>query len=203
MYTPAESNLQSAQWLNGYSSDRPAFPAIVSRRFKGPRPFQVFIMPRGMLFLELRNMPGAPSDGAKKTAMACVMMGGAIGGLIGGMIMASSSKQTEPEERFDLLDEDDLFDLAGSRKRSFVAKNDEIKSVTVDAPSGWDKMFGNRNLAGFITLRDSVLGKVKMEIHDQSALSVAVDSLPRRLGDRAVVNVEFDRNNTRFVRRRS
>jgi hypothetical protein len=203
MYTAGHSNLQSAEWLNAHAADRPAFPAIVTRRFKGPRPFQVFIMPRGILFLELRNMAGAPSDGAKKAAVACAVMGGAVGGLVGGLIMAKSKTSNEPDERYDLLDEYDLFELAESRKRSFVAKNDEIRSITIDAPSGWDRVFGNRNLAGWITVRDGTLGKVKMEIHDQSALSVAVDVLPRRLGDRVEVNVELDRSTSRFTRKRS
>jgi hypothetical protein len=202
MYTSGQSTLQSAQWLNGHTADRPAFQAIVSRRFKGPRPFQVFVMPRGMLFLELRNVAGQPSDGAKKAAMACTVMGGAIGGLVGGLIMANSRTPDQNDPRYDLLDEDELFELAGSRKRSFVAKNDDIRSVSIDAPSGWDRVFGDRNLAGWITLRESSLGQVKIEIRDQSALSVAVDALPRRLADRVHINVELDVHTTRFVRKR-
>jgi hypothetical protein len=203
MYSSAQSNLQSAQWLNGSNSDRPSFPALVSRRFKGQRAFQVFVMPRGMLFLELRHLAGQPSDGAKKAAIACGVMGGAIGGLVGGLIMASSAKGPDRNDNgYELMDEDELFDLAASRKRSFVAKNDDIRAVLIDAPSGWDRAFADRNLAGWITVKESTLGKVKMAIHDQSALSVAVDALPRRLGDRVRVNVELDINTTRFVRKR-
>jgi len=53
-----------------------------------------------------------------------------------------------------------------------------------------------------ITLRDQRLGKITMEVHDQAAMSVAVDALPRRYAERVAVNVEFDRNSTEFVARR-
>ncbi|HMC11308.1 MAG TPA: hypothetical protein VKH44_08455, partial [Pirellulaceae bacterium] len=94
--------------------------------------------------------------------------------------------------------EDELYQLASQRRKSFVAKNDEILSVTIDAPGTFTRMFGCSKLAGYITLRDHKLGKVKMEIYDQAAMSVAVDSLPRRLKERAFVNVEFDLGSTTF-----
>ena len=62
-------------------------------------------------------------------------------------------------------------------------------------------MFNDSSLAGWVTIRDHVLGKVKMEIRDQAAMSVAVDCLPRRFGERVLVNVEFDRQRTLFVPR--
>ena len=40
-----------------------------------------------------------------------------------------------------------------------------------------------------------------MDIHDQAAFSVAVDALPRRLRERAFVNVELDRQTAKFMPR--
>ena len=55
-------------------------------------------------------------------------------------------------------------------------------------------------LAGTIIIRDRRLGKLTLEVHDQAALSVAVDALPRRFAERCFVNVELDRHHTaKFV----
>ena len=43
------------------SSDRPSFQATVCRTFS-TRHYQVFAMPQGLLFLELRTKPGAPGN---------------------------------------------------------------------------------------------------------------------------------------------
>jgi len=101
-------------------------------------------------------------------------------------------------ESFDLCSEEELFQLAKERRRSFVSKTDEILSVSIDAPGSFGRLFANSSLAGWITLRDRKLGKVAMDIHDQAAMSVAVDVLPRRLGERAFVNIELDRQTMKF-----
>jgi hypothetical protein len=106
------------------------------------------------------------------------------------------------ETGLDALTEDELFDLAASRRKSFVSKIDEILSVSIDPPGFLTRMFGSDSLQGTITVRDSKLGKVFIDVRDAAAMSVAVDSLPRKLGHRAQVNVEFDRDARRFVPRR-
>src|SRR5438552_12509773 len=123
--------------------------------------------------------------------------------MIGACIASAlvNSNESQAETGLEHLREEDLFEQARTRKRSFVAKQDEILSVSIDAPGSWGRLFNNSSLAGWITLRDRVLGKVTMEIRDQAAFSVAVDCLPRRLGDRVLVNVEFDRQRTMFVPR--
>ena len=62
-------------------------------------------------------------------------------------------------------------------------------------------MFADSTLAGWIALRDRTLGKITLEIHEQPALAVAVETLPRRLGERVHLNVEFDQQAMRFVPR--
>ena len=47
--------------LHGHAADRPSFQATVCRTFS-TRPYQVFLMPQGMLFLELKNKPGSAKD---------------------------------------------------------------------------------------------------------------------------------------------
>jgi hypothetical protein len=198
MYQPGQLQLQSMALLQGHTGDRPSFEATVCRLFSA-RPYQVFAMPPGLLFLEMRNKAGATKDNTN-----ALVAGAVLGGMIGACIASAlvNSNTMEAETGLDMCSEEELFELARKRKRSFVSKYDDVSSVAITAPSGWDRLFAPSTLAGYITLRDKTLGKVKMEIHDQAAMSVAVDALPRRLAERVWVNVEFDQRNTRFVPKR-
>ncbi len=184
MNNSGQFELQSTKWLAGNTADRPSFAVIVRGR-----PFQVFALPTGLLFLELRHKPGAGGDG-KGLVLAGAIAGGMIGGLIAAGIASSLKGTPDQETGFDLCDEDQLFELARSRKRSFVAKYDEVRSVSMDAPGAFGRIFADRTLVGWITLRDSTLGKVTMEIRDPLAMAIAIETLPRRLSDRVHVNVE-------------
>jgi hypothetical protein len=199
MYNAGQLQLQSANWLNSHTGDRPSFHATVARTFSS-RTYHVFAMPQGLLFLRSkRTGRGGSSDEEQQRAM---MMGWMLGGVIGaaiGSAIANSGSPADAHENFDLCSEDELFELAKKRKTSFVAKNDEIQSVSIDAPRGIGRLFADSTLAGVITVRDSRLGKLKLEVHDQAALSVAVDALPRRFEGRCFVNVELDRNTAKFV----
>jgi hypothetical protein len=192
--------LQSLTWLQKNAADRPSFEAVLRRGLGGPRPFRVFALPNGLLFLELKQKAGSGGGGPSNVVVAGAVLGGAVGAVIGGIIAGSmSSDEAQTESGFDYYDEDRLIELARTRKRSFVAKYDEIRSVSIDAPGGFGRLFADRKLVGWITLRDQVLGKVAMELRDPSDMSVAVDALPRRLGDRVAVNVRLDAQKARFV----
>ena len=65
-----------------------------------------------------------------------------------------------------------------------------------------DRIIGDGSLAGSITLRARGLGKIFMDVRDQTELAVAVDALPRHVGERVQVNVAFDESSRQFVRRR-
>jgi hypothetical protein len=198
MYNAGQLQLQSANWLNGHTADRPSFHAKVCRTFS-TRTFQVFAMPQGLLFLESKGKGGGATDDDQQRAMVTgAILGGALGACIAGALVNSASGG-QTLENFDLCSEEELFELAKRRKRSFVAKNDEILSVSIDAPRGLGKLFADSSLAGTIIVRDRRLGKLTLEVHDQAALSVAVDALPRRFGDRCFVNVALDRNTAKFV----
>ncbi len=158
-------------------------------------------MPQGLLFLERRDKPGAGGEPNNNA----IVLGAVLGGMAGACIahaITSNSAPAEAETGLETLREEELFELARTRKKSFVSKIEEIVSISIDAPGSWGRMFNDSSLAGWVTVQDRTLGKVKMEIRDQASMSVAVDSLPRRFGDRVFVNVEFDRGRTLFVPRR-
>jgi hypothetical protein len=196
MYSPGQQQLQSASWLNQFASDRPSFHAQVCRTLLPNRAYQVFVMPQGLLFVESRHKPGI---GANRSN--AIVIGAVLGGMIGAGIAAAIADNA-PEgkiENLDTLHEDELFQLAAQRKRSFVSRKDDVQTINIEVPGSWGRLFNNSTLAGWITVRDRKLGKVTMEVHDQAALSVAVDALPRRFEGRTFVNCQLDRNTARFV----
>jgi hypothetical protein len=188
--------LQSTSILANHTGDRPSFVADISRGLFNSGHFQVFALPQGLLFLELRlrdygNLGPSSPGGGLGGAMAAYREGDRYG----------FAPEDKWETGFDAHSEEQLFELAAERKKSFVSKLDEIQSVSIDAPGFLGRTFGDSSVAGWITIRDKSLGKVSLEVKEAAALSVAVDALPRRLGSRVRVNVAFDQNSRRFVPR--
>ena len=202
MFNSGQLELQSTKWVQRNTSDRPSFKAKISRGFSGSRRYQVFALPKGLLFLEVRNKMGNAGSTATSAIVAGAVVGGALGAMMGAALASAAAGPAEGEEGFEMCGEAELLELARARKRSFVSKFDEIQSVSIDAPGTLGRMFADSTLVGWVTLRDCCLGKITMEIHDPPEMSVAIDALPRRLGNRVRVNVEFDQGKMRFVPRR-
>lgn len=191
-----QQQMKSAAWLQGYAGDRPSFQATLVRTFSN-RPFQVFALPQGLLFLELRHKPGSGGGGNQNAIVAGAVLGGALGACLAGALTANASDAGRVEN-FDMCSEEELFELARQRRSSFVVKSDEVRSVLIECPAGFNRMFAPSSLAGYITIRAHKPRKISLEIHDQAAMSVAVDALPRRFAERCVVNVELDRQTAKF-----
>jgi hypothetical protein len=189
--------LASANILATHTGDRPSFQADVSRGLFSSGHFQIFALPTGLLFLEMQLKDHGN------------LGGGSYGTGLAGAAAAWNDAQrygARPEDSWetglDALSEDELFELASSRRKSFVSKIDGIRSVSIDQPGFLARTFGFSGVLGTITLRDASLGKVFIDIKEESAMSVAIESLPRRLGPRVQVNLEFDRASRQFVPRR-
>ena len=196
-FTAGYHEMASASILANHTGDRPSFQADVTRGLFNSGHFLIFAMPQGLLFLEMRLRDnGNLGGGSYGTGLAGAAAAWNDGERYG---FAPPDKW---ESGLDALAEDQLLDLARQRKKSFVSKIDEITSVTIDAPGFLSRTFGDNSLQGTITLRDSKLGKVLIDLRDPAAMSVAVEALPRRLGQRAIVNAVFDRQAMRFVPRR-
>jgi hypothetical protein len=193
--------------MQGNTSDRPSFSVLISRGL-GERRFQVFAMTKGLLCLDKGPAKsggiggiGGIGDAGNRAVLTGAVLGGAIGAMVGAAIASNMPGSAGREERYDLCDEDELLDLAAARKKSFCAFYDKITSVSLDAPGFWGRNFGDGRTVGWITLRESSLGKITMEVRDASEMSVAIDSLPRRLGARALVNLHLDPRTRTFVRK--
>jgi len=203
MYNSGQMEMQSDRWMRGNTGDRPSFNVLLSRGFGRERRFQVFAMTKGLLGLD-KGLPKGACEGPNGAVVAGAVMGGVVGAMLAHAVTSNSSSGSNygGEERYDLCSEEELLELAASRKKSFVAFYDDIQSISLDAPGMWCQMFGDRRTMGWITLREKSLGKIAMEVRDASEMSVAIDMLPRRLGSRVQINLQLDpRTRTSFVRK--
>jgi len=200
MYRSGQLELQSSGWMQSRIGDRPWFEANVSRGFSS-QSYYVFFMPQGILFLDKSRRAGADRDAARNAMVAGAAVGGLVGALVGSAIGSAMSRPVEERENFDMVSNDQLLIYARSRKSSFVSMLEEVKSISVDAPSALGRIFGG-GVAGWITIRDSRLGKVSVEVKQSRSLQEAVESIGRRFGDRAKINVRWEDSKGRYVPKR-
>lgn len=200
MYQAGQVELRCTSILNAYTGDRATFEATIRRGLGGPRQYQIFAMQSGLLFLDRRDQKEtAEYDSKQRTALALAMFGGAIGGAIGGMLVKPKVNPAKRESGLELKADEELLELARSRKKSFVVQHEEVLSISIDPPSGWDKLFGHRTLAGWITIDTMSQGKLVLEFREAAIMAVAAESLPRRYGTKVAVNAELDERRKQFV----
>ncbi len=198
MYRSGQMELESSGWMQSRVGERPAFQALVSRGFSS-RMLHVFLMPQGFLFLQKLKRRQNDGDTMRNAVAAGAAVGGLMGAMMGAALAGASNRPVEEDENFEMSANDHILSLARSRKGSFIALNDDIRSVTFNAPGVIGRMFGS--VAGWITVRDNRLGKITIEVKDPSALASMVEAAPKRFGDRANVNVRWDDAKMRYVPR--
>lgn len=198
MYRSGQMELESNGWMQARIGERPAFQAAVSRGFSS-RTYHVFLLPQGFLFLDKANLKQNDSDTMRSAVAAGAAVGGLVGAMMGAALASATNKTVEEEENFETAANDQLLALARTRKRSFISLNDDIRSISINAPSAFGRMFGSA--AGSITIRDNRLGKITIEVKDPSSLASIVEAAPKRFGDRANVNVRWDDTKMRYVPR--
>ena len=190
--------LQSSAWLQNHSADRPTFQAKVSRGMSSCE-YVVFAMQHGLLFLEQKDhVFSSRNQGVNGAVVAGAIMGGAAGALIAGMLTSGNNDGARKESGLETQTDEELFALARSRKKSFVAEREEIESVSIDPPTFFGGLFKSR-LAGTITIRDRKLGKIRLEIFDHASMSAAIDAFPRHYGNRTAINVHWDQAKSAYV----
>src|SRR6187399_601741 len=100
MYTSGQLELQSTTWLQKSVSDRPSFRAVVRRTFSKTH-YQAFALPRGILFLERRDITESSAGGGSGAVVAGAVMGGMVGAMIGAAIAKSMASTSVREENLD------------------------------------------------------------------------------------------------------
>jgi hypothetical protein len=202
MYQAGQLELRCTSLLDAHTADRPTFEATLARGFGNPRQFQVFAMAPGLLFLDRRDQKETSEHQSNpKAVFAWALVGGVVGGLIAAALTKRKVTPAKRETGLELQSDEALLQLAKERKKSFVVPHEDVRAITVDPPSAWDRMFGHRTLAGWITVDTVNQGKLRLEFRDAAVMASAAESLPRRYGGRVIANAELDLRRKRFVPR--
>ncbi len=179
--------LESSKLMNGHTGGRATFHGSI-----GDRWYQVFCMEDGLLFLDVLN-----SAKGKMTDAKFAMVGGLLGGMVGASVGMMLDQQAHEKLNRDLQlhslqGDDELLAMAKGRKHSFVVFYDEFKWSKLEAPPRKKASQPNFPWQGRFTFKAKGIGKKQMDLLDANVMAVAVDSLPRRMGDRFTVNAHFD-----------
>lgn len=196
--------LQSSDWLNSANS-RASFQIRMKRGWGGLRKFHIVGMKNGLLLLNVGGTSDTTGQFDGTLGAAGGLLGGKLGRALGNALeKASESPLAMAEDDFSMCSDEELIKKAKSRehKGSLVCSYDDIESVTIDKRGTVEAWTRGGAVAGVIKVRERLLGKMTWEVYDQQSLITASEFLPAKLGERAVCNLEFDRESMSFVERK-
>jgi hypothetical protein len=156
-----------------------------AKNFKPEMLYRVYIAPGGLFFIRV--------GGQRATAYA-----GAFG-LLGFVIakMAEKGEKRRTEARIEDLDQRSLKDRLEDHKHNFRVPFDDFLSSSIDKASFWTSTGAN---AGRWTIRTEGQGKMVLEFDDVDEMDVAVEELPKVLGEKQRINVEWNDRKRKFVK---
>lgn len=180
-------------------SARSSFDAVIARGFwRQLRSYRVFVMEKGMLCLD----EGAYRKQGAGNPIAFgigAMLGGVIGAHVAASLTASLTPDDSAVQRYDHLSDEALLAMARKRRKSFVLKHDEVKSIAIKAPSFLGGIFVDSSIKGWLNVREKTMGRVEMEIRDIHAMQLVLDEFPKRFEDRMKVRARLDDSASRFI----
>jgi hypothetical protein len=159
--------------------------------WKPNRAYRVYILPGELIFIY------TGSGGEISAAV------GAQFGLIGGLLAAAlSRKKDEPSQ--EPADAAALEEILRQHKHSFRAQASDILEASLDPYSFWlAAMYHQPGHVGALRFRHRDQGKLTLCFNTLEDMRTALEKLPAALGDSLTVNVEWDENKKRFVRKSS
>jgi hypothetical protein len=147
--------------------------------------YRVYFAPGGLFFIRV---------GGERGTSAYMRFG-----LIGLLVHAFQNPKGKVEEKVSDLDQRSLKDRLEDHKANFRTAFSEIRSATIDPRAIFTTTGKN---CGRMVMKFEEHGKKTFEFEEIQAMKVAVDELPKVLGDRLKVNVEWNDKKKKFVKRR-
>ena len=189
MFDSALAPTQEAAPQNERSGGRETFEIQLARGMGGLRRYKVFCYDQAMLLLDL----GSVIPASQKTgALVGGLMFGAIGASVGSSLGKSMAVEQTWERRLQNATDDQIMAIARERKHSLVIKTDEVLWARVETSNWFGAMFQPKTLVGWVSMKDTTYGRLKLEIHDVMSMNAATEALSSILGERAEVKVFFD-----------
>lgn len=190
--------LRTAAIAEKSATDRPTFAA----RYNG-RDYHVICFTNAFMFLNASHPKAQGGNPGQSAVVVGAVLGGVVGAMIGAAIAEGSrydsGSQTGYKENLSLYTDDQLIDLARQRQHSVVCEYEDVISASVDSPGYFGRNFGNAKLVGNVTIRDKTQGKLVLSISSQQDMLVAIQALPKKLGDIVQINLVWDEAKHAFV----
>jgi hypothetical protein len=164
----------------------PCFHAMAVFACKGNRFYRVYVRPDELVFI----WAGSVGEGLAGI-QAASMQGGIVGALVGAALKAAMDPSKKNAARGDLLDTTPLERLIDDNPKNMRAPIGGFTEVRIKKRSGrhaW--MYSDHGHQALLYLRHQPLGKYVIGIASAEDVRVAMQELPRVLGD--VYKAEID-----------
>ena len=176
--------------MAGATEQPPFFRGVAPFTWTPNRLYRVYILPGELVFIY------AGSGGEVSAAV------GAQFGLLGGLIAAAANPKRKNEQRQQQLDSAGLDKLIADHKHNFRAPAADLSEVSIDPRSFWlAAMYSQPQHLGVFRFTHAEKGKMCLCIGAADDMKVAIENLPRALGDLVAVNVEWNETKRKFVKK--
>jgi hypothetical protein len=183
----------------------PFFTALAAFGCKTNRLYRIYIRADELVFIWAGS--GYELAMAGHAGGAAGVQGGAVGGLIGGLVGALIAKWLDSTKknaaRKAVLDSTPLDDLIGDNPKNLRVALEDIEEVRIGPRSQLHAgLYSDKDHQALLHLRHKSLGKYRLGIAAVEDIQVAIRELPRVLGERCRVGIEWSEQKDKFVKRR-
>jgi hypothetical protein len=163
------------------------------------RLYRVYLLAEELLVLETELQQPPPNFTG--VAVAHGLIGGLIAGLANAVVAFLRTRSADARRRqLDNAGLDELIRLAETEKDSFRAGPADVVCARLDPPSDWERG-PKEEYPGRLYLRHRVCGEISLEFLTSVEMRIAEEELPRIFGDRLAVNIIWDPQLMRYVRK--
>ena len=175
----------------------PYFHALAVFACKSNRLYRIYVRPDELVAI----WAGSGMEG-----MAGAHAGAAAHGLIGALLGALIAKALDPSKknaaRKEVLDATPLEELVGDHPKNLRAPIDEFEEVRIGPRSEWHaRNYSDHRHQALLYLRHRSLGKYRLGIASVEDVRVALEELPRVLGEVCRIEIEWSDRDKKFVKR--
>jgi hypothetical protein len=176
----------------------PFFHALAVFGCKSNRLYRIYIRADELIFI----WAGSGSE-----ISTGAMAGGAGGGVVGALLGALIAKYFDPAKknaaRKAVLDSTPLEELIADSPKNLRAALEDFGEVRIGPRSGFHAgMYSDQAHQALLHLRHKALGKYRLGIASVEDVRIAVRELPRVLGERCRVDIEWSEAKNKFVKRK-
>ena len=181
-----------------FSKPTPYFHALAVFACKRNRLYRIYVRPDELV---------AVWAGSGMEGIAGAHGGAGQFGLIGALIGLLIAKALDPSKknatRKEILDTTPLEQLRGDDPRNLRAPIDGFEEVRIGPRSGWHAAnYSDHDHKALLTFRHKTFGKFQLGIASVEDVKIAIEELPRVLGEVCRIEIEWCEYELKYVKRK-